>query len=255
MKVIVHPNYAAFEAEIARLPETFDTQGELLHSGRNTVKRFVRADGNWVVKRYKRPNLVQRIAYTFFKPGKAERAYRYAWMLLEKGISTPEGIAYIEIKKGGLIEDCYFVSTECTDIPLYPELVDTPDYDRALADTLAVFIVHLHSLGILHGDLNLNNILYRVADGGQLHFTLIDTNRSHFKAILSSKECLENLKRVTHRRDLLKYIIGKYAELRGWNPDVCVHFVLEALKRFEKRREWKRRLFGKAGRAGIKRNF
>lgn len=245
MKVIVHPHYAALTAEVKRIPACFAWQGEVLHSGRNTVKRFPRPDANWVVKHYKRPNPIQRIAYTFFKPSKAERAYRYAQILQEKGIDTPDGIAYIELKHHGLLSDSYFVSTECTDRPIFPELVETPDYDHALADELAAFFVEMHRKGVLHGDLNLNNILYRKEAGGKLHFTVIDTNRSRFKDMPSRRECLCNLKRVTHRRDLLDYIVGRYAALRGWNPENCTTFVQEALQRFEKRRQLKRRLLGR----------
>lgn len=245
MKVIVHPHYAALTAEIARIPASFEREGEVLHGGRNTVKRFPRLDTNWVVKRYKHPNLIQRIAYTFFKPGKAERAYRYAQILQEKGIDTPDGIAYIELKSHGLLSDCYFISPECTDRPIFPELVETPDYDHALADELAAFFVEMHRKGVLHGDLNLSNILYRKEADGKLHFTVIDTNRSRFKDTLSRRECLCNLKRVTHRRDLLDYIVRRYAALRGWEETACAAFVQQALEKFEKRRALKWRLLGR----------
>ena len=245
MKVIVHPDYAAWKDEISRIPDCFDSRGETLYQGRNTVKRFRRADTNWVVKRYKRPNPAQRVAYTFFEPSKAERAYRYAHLLKEKGISTPEGIAYIERKKHGLLCEYYFISTECTDRLVYPELVETPAYDRTLADKLAAFLVRLHESGVLHGDLNLNNILYRTTPDGEYRFSVIDTNRSHFKDNPTPEECLDNLKRVTHRRDLLEHIVGRYAELRGWNREESIRTVMDALLRFEKRRAWKRRLTGK----------
>lgn len=242
MKVIVHPHYAALNTEIAQIPAGFALQGEVLHGGRNTVKRFSRPDTNWVVKHYKRPNLIQRIAYTFFKPSKAERAYRYAQILQERGIDTPDGIAYIELKSHGLLSDCYFISPECTDRPIFPELVETPDYDRTLADELATFFVEMHRKGILHGDLNLSNILYRKEADGKLHFTVIDTNRSQFKDSLSRHECLHNLMRVTHRRDLLDYIVRQYAALRGWEATACSAFVQKALEKFERRRALRHRL-------------
>lgn len=245
MKVIVYPDYVAWKDEISRLPELFASQGKTLYEGRNIVKRFQRPGTSWVVKRYKRPNFIQRIAYTFFEPGKAERAYHYAHLLKEKNINTPEGIAYIEKKRNGLLLDSYFISTECTDRPIFPELVETPDYNKLLADQLAAFFVQLHQAGVLHGDLNLNNILYRKTPDGQYHFTVIDTNRSHFKDTPTRAECLKNLKRVTHRRELLEYIVGRYAELRGWERADCIRFVLESLKRFEKRRALKRRLQGR----------
>lgn len=240
--VIVHPRYEEAREAVQRLPEIFDTEGVTLYRGRNVVKRFDTPYGTWVVKRYKRPNAVQRVAYTFFKKSKAERAYRYSWLLLERGIDTPRGIACILQKRGGLLQDSYFVSTFCNWPPLYPALVDTRRYDPQLAERLAAFLAGLHRQGVLHGDLNLNNILYTA---GGTRFAVIDTNRSVFKQNPSRHECLDNLKRVTHRRDLLQDIVGRYARLRGWPPQPCIDTVVKAVEQFEKRKRLQRILTGR----------
>lgn len=249
MKIVIHPKYRAYGDFIAQIPVIFNQSGETVYRGRNVVKRFTVGSNEWMVKRYKRPHLIQRIAYTFFKKSKAERAYLYAGRLLDAGIATPEGIAYIEEKHRGLLCDSYFVSTVCPDPAVYPVLVKAEAYDRELADALAAFFVQLHGKGILHGDPNLNNILYRKGDGGGGYlFSVIDTNRSVFKPRLTPRECLENLKRVTHRRDLLRHITAEYARLRGWDVQESVERVMEALDRFEKRNKMKRRLksFGRS---------
>ena len=243
--ILLHPDYRQHLPEVQRLPDIFNTEGVTLHQGRNVVKRFTLPDGTeWVVKRYKRPNLAQRIAYTFFKKSKAERAYRYSHELLARGIDTPPGIACILQRRGGLLLDSYFVSAVCTDPPVYPALVSTGNYDKELADALAVFFVYLHSRGVLHGDPNLNNILYRRDESGKTVFAVIDTNRSVFRPSLSHRACLENLKRVTHRRDLLQYIVERYATLRGWDVPQSVAVVMQALNRFERRKRL-RRMFRK----------
>ena len=102
MKVIVHPEYRNLTSFVQYLPVTFDCNGELLYRGRNTVKRYEVGGVCVVVKKYKHPNLIQRIAYTFFKKSKTERAYKFAALLREKQIDTPHEVAYIEIKKHGL---------------------------------------------------------------------------------------------------------------------------------------------------------
>ena len=195
MKPVINPRYPADRDFISTLPRSFEETGELLHQGRNAVKLFHTPSGDRVVKRYKKPHLIQRIVYTFFKKSKAERAYLYSHELLARGIRTPEGIAYIERKRRGLVCDCYFVSTACHERSLYPVLVKTPDYDRESADSLAAFLVELHTKGFLHGDLNLNNILYRKEPDGTFSFTVIDTNRSTFCNAPTPRQCLENLKR------------------------------------------------------------
>lgn len=239
MKTVIHPKYRAYGDFIKRIPGIFNRSGETVYQGRNVVKRFTVGGNEWMVKRYKRPNIVQRIAYTFFKKSKAERAYLYAGRLLGAGIATPEGIAYIEEKRYGLLSDSYFVSTLCPDPAVYPVLVQTEAYGKELADALAAFFAQLHGKGILHGDPNLNNILYRKGNGGGYLFSVIDTNRSTFKSLLTPQECLNNLKRVTHRRDLLRHITAEYARLQGWDVPGSVEKVLEALDKFERKNKMK----------------
>ena len=241
MKIVIHPKYSAYQDFVHALPTTFETSGEPVFKKRNVVKRFL--PSGFIVKRYKRPHLVQRLAYTFWRKSKAERAYLFAEKLQALGICTPQGIAYIEVYRHGLLNDAYFVSTACDD-PSLLLLRDEAHYDTSLADALAAYLVELHEKGILHGDLNLSNILYR-KEGDTVRFTLIDTNRSSFKVSLTREECLKNLMRLTHRRDLLRYVVERYACLRGWDSETSVARVLHLLDRFEHRndlkRKWKKR--------------
>lgn len=239
MKVIIHPEYRFLSDFILGLPQNFYKEGEVLYEGRNTVKRF-QVNGIYiVVKKYKHPNIAQRIAYTFFKSTKTERAYKFAALLRSKGIDTPHEVAYIETRRHGLFTTGYFVSLNCTDHDTSCLLKSQP-FDHALANALALFLVKVHEKGVLHGDLNLTNILYHINPDGSYHFSLIDTNRSRFKRPTEA-ECLDNLKRLTHKRDLLMYIISLYAKHRGWNPEECVQKVMKNLDMFEEQRRIKRR--------------
>lgn len=245
MKVVIAPAYGSLRPFIVRLPAYFEQEGETLHAGRNTVKRFLHEGKEWIVKRYKRPHFIQRVAYTFFRKSKAERAFCYAARFQAQGIDTPDGVAFIEVRRGGLLCDSYFISTACHHPAVTELLPKTGEFHRPMADELAHFIAELHRKGILHGDLNLNNILYSTDALGRYRFTLIDTNRTRFLASPSQHECLENLKRITHRRDLLQYITKQYACVRGWDSDACAREVLLALDKFEQRNRWKKKLKGK----------
>ena len=235
MRIVINPQYKNLSHFVHELPQNFDNTGKVLHQGRNQVKAFQVEGYNIVVKRYKRPNLIQRVIYTFFRPSKACRAYNFAFQIQNLGINTPEAIAYIEINRHGLFSDSYFVSLQCEDAPLFPILVNTPLYDKKLARNLALHIVELHKRGFFHGDLNLANILYR-EDNGSTYFTFIDTNRSHFIKQPSQKTCLKNLMRVTHRTDLLRDIVQTYAQQRGWNANLCCEKVEAMLHHFERKR-------------------
>jgi tRNA A-37 threonylcarbamoyl transferase component Bud32 len=240
MRYLIDSTFQQHEDFVRRLPELFVCEGELLYAGRNTVKRFVQGADVLVVKRFKRPNWVQRIVYTFFKPGKARRAYLYAGQMRALGIDTPREVAYVECRRGGLLCDSYFVSTECRD----PEIRDTlnaPDCPPQLITALARFLVEVHRRGVMHGDLNLTNILFRPTDRGGYHFTLIDTNRSRFLTDPTRQDCLSNLRTLTHDRDLMRRILEAYCAVREWNTNVCIYEVFQCLDRFERRRRIKRR--------------
>ena len=66
---------------------------------------------------------------------------------------------------------------------------------------------------------------------------MIDINRSHFtEGIPGREECMQNLVRITHRRDLYEFLLEQYAELREWDVSATIEEGLQQLDRFEHRR-------------------
>lgn len=238
MRFELHPDYQHLSDFIGQLPAIFSHEGELIYDKRNKVRRFIYKNEHLIVKKFKRPHLIQRIVYTYFKKSKAERAYSYAGVFRQSGIDTPHEIAFIEIKENGFFTESYFVSTECTDTPLMPVL-NKVGFDKQIAQELASYLVCLHTKGILHGDLNLNNILYRMENGCCL-FTLIDTNRSTFMTEPDMQTCMNNLKRLTHNKELMDYVVRAYATIRQWDPDKCATLVFRCLSSFEEKVRRKR---------------
>lgn len=235
MNCKINPDFTEHKDFIANLPERFNGEGKTLYVGRNVVKAFSPDGVTLVVKRFKRPNIVQAVAYTFFKKSKAERAFLFARMIRERGFNTPHEVAFIEIKHNGLLQDSFFVSTSCT-LPPLSELLRRPDFSRNVAAQLGRYVAKLHEKGVLHGDLNLTNILYDMASDGLCTFWLIDTNRSVFKQP-TKNDCLENLKRLTHDRPLLEHIVRNYAAARGWQEGETVQNVMQRLDKFEKKKQ------------------
>ncbi len=240
MKAVIAPSYHSLKEFIIHLPARFEQEGETLYQGRNVVKRFAIDGEDWIVKRYKRPIFIQRFVYTFLRKSKAERAYLYAERLLQSGIATPDAVAYIECKHHGLLRDSYFVSTPCYDDAVITKMPKVGDFDKQLADAVVLFIVKLHESGIMHGDLNFNNILYRIDDRGKYVFTLIDTNRSRFMQSPSKEDCIKNLERITHNKTIMEYVARKYADIRDWDADRTAEQVLLCLDKFERRKEMKK---------------
>lgn len=237
----INGDYESVKDFVVTVPHSFaEQQGTLLHAGRNEVRSFMVGKQALVVKRYKRVNWVQRVVYSFFRPSKAARAYRYARAFRERGIDTPHEVAYIEERTHGLFTIGYFVSLECLHPPVFHDLVEEPALNKPLADAVTDFILQMHRHGILHGDLNFGNFLYEQRPDGSVHFTVIDINRSHFcKGMPTRQQSLKNLSTTTHRRDLYEYIIRRYAQLRGWNETDAYAEATNYLEKMERQQQRK----------------
>ena len=252
-KLRLQNGYQNFRPFYDNIPSWFDQKGEELHKGRNTVKLIRLADGTpVVVKRYGVPNFVPRLCYTFGRRSKARRAYEFASRLHDLGIDTPAPVACIEERDWGFFGLSYFVSRHDQRPSLevlYDDLFLAHD---DLAEAFASFLVRMHSKGFLHGDLNLSNILYEQVEDDQqpetaaqhctFRFAVIDINRSRFCRQPSRKRCLRNLVRITHKRPLMREIVGHYARLRGWHQEKCINWVMDRLTHFEQRNKAKHAL-------------
>ena len=238
MKAIISDVYAKYKDFIYGLPTAFATcDGETFKDRRNCV-RLIRHDGKaFVVKRFKRVNWLQAVVYTFFRPTKAERAYRFAAEMRRRGVSTPREIAYMELAEHGLFRTGFFVCEQSMGEKAFPYLIDAPEFSRPLADAIIDYVVFMHSRGVLHGDLNTANFLFTKTRDGKYEFDVIDTNGSHFcDGMPTDRQCLENLKRLTHRRDLYEYLMRGYARRRGWDEQATLDRAVELLNRFENRK-------------------
>lgn len=86
VKTVVHPDYARFEDFVRRLPQENFPIDRVFCDRRNTVVATHDQGMAMVVKKYARPTLFNCFVYTFFRPSKAERAYRYALRLARCGV-------------------------------------------------------------------------------------------------------------------------------------------------------------------------
>ena len=150
------------------------------------------------------------------RPSKAERAYRHAIRLRALGIDTPEQVAFVEVRRRGLLDGCYFVAVHSGYRSLRPvaELdIQRPEV-AAVLDALADFLFRMHNAGVLHKDLNIGNILYRGDRCSGYAFQVIDTNRMRFYRSLSMRRRLDNLRRLSCPAPAYLYITSSTA-MRG----------------------------------------
>lgn len=234
MKIRINPRYEYLRTYVESLPDRFESEGREIYNDRNIIKVMTAPDGLEVnVKRYCVPKGPNRLVYSLgIRKPKGERAFIYPQRLLDKGIDTPEPIAYIEQRHGGLISYSFFVSLQCQYEHTLKDVGNATEGSyEALADAFGRYTASIHEKGVMHRDYSPGNILYTKDDKGEYHFSLVDINRMYFGPVDEKQGCL-NFIRLWSPKQFFILMIESYARARGFNVSDCVDFSLEARRRF-----------------------
>ncbi len=206
------------KSQISDFVKNFDTQGQLFVKGsRNTIKLFD-LDGITVnIKAFKKPNLINKVAYKYFRKSKARRSFEYASILIEKGIGTPVPMAYQEnFDLIGLNESYYACEHLQCDLT-YRELVETdyPDAENILRQ-FTRFTFDMHEKGIEFLDHSPGNTLIKKEGNGKYSFYLVDLNRMIFhNQPLDFYTRMKNLSKITPHENMVAIMSNEYAKLYG----------------------------------------
>ncbi|MBQ8989026.1 MAG: aminoglycoside phosphotransferase [Prevotella sp.] len=239
MHILLNETYHHLEDYIKQLPDVFETSGKTIYTGRNLIKVFTAPDGTQInVKRYHAPRGINALVYSWgIRQPKGHRAYEYPKTLLEKGIDTPEAIAYIERRSGGLLRESYLVTRQCPYRHTMYEMGDAPagSYER-VAEAFARYTARMHEAGVMHLDYSPGNILWQEEEG-KYDFSIVDINRMRFGSVDMRQGCT-NLKRLWGPKRFFELVVKGYAEARGFDTEAAERIALAERARF-----WKR--FGK----------
>jgi len=223
-EVLINDKFYHLDKFIRQLPDNFSTLGEEIYIGRNDV-RIVNVNGLLLaVKFFKKMTLANRYIYATVRKSKARRAFEHTSLLLEKGITSPENVAYVNCYKYGMLNKAYYVSLY-TDYKQLKDLIALPlsETEEALK-AFARFAFKLHSSGIYHNDFTIFNILYSF-DGNQYDFSLIDNNRMKFQNY-SFRKGMHNLKRLSVPVDILGIIAAEYAREADTNDFTTLNMMV-----------------------------
>lgn len=243
-KIIVNPKFGCLREYVESIPRIFETVGETIYHKRNHIKVMKAPDGTVVnVKRYQVPRGINRYVYSLgIRKPKGERAYLYPQRLLEKGIETPEPIAYIEERSAGLLEHCYFISVQSPYAHTMYELGNAKggEYED-IANAFALFTARMHEREVLHLDYSPGNILFDRLDDGTYRFSLVDTNRMYFGPV-DMKKGMASLRRIWGPKRFFIMVARKYAEARGFDTGEAVAYALSERAKFWKRYQRKHKV-------------
>lgn len=192
-KLVLNGLYKNFQEFTKDIQKFFSSSSNTIHKARNEIKIIEHEEQNLVVKSFKEPNIINKIAYSFFRDSKARKSYYYS-LRLEDFAPTP--ISYIEFYKTALIKESYFISERFEyDFTIREPLLDASFKDRTeIFQAFARFTLELHNHGIFHQDYSPGNILIKRSKNSYI-FKIVDVNRMNFFT-LSIKDRARNFSKL-----------------------------------------------------------
>lgn len=215
MLITVNTVFISKEKEIKKNITDFSSTGLLFGDGkRNTIKLFDLEGKTINIKSFKIPNIINQVAYKYFRKSKARRSYEYANKLLEKGIGTPQPIAYAENFKVTGLEKSFYISEHLQADLTFRELVENPDYPdhENILRQFAKFTYDLHEKGIEFLDHSPGNTLIKKVSENRYEFFLVDLNRMNFHEVMDFDMRMKNFSRLTPKIEMLVVMSVEYAK-------------------------------------------
>jgi serine/threonine protein kinase len=116
-----------------------------------------------------------------FRPGRGKRAFDASLMLRKNGFNAPEPLIIMQKKTGPFSTDNILVSRQALEAvyfgTVYNEVRTSLSARRVFLTEFGQTVGRMHSLGIIHGDMRLSNVLVQ-KDKGKHVFWFIDNERT-----------------------------------------------------------------------------
>lgn len=240
---VIHPNFTDKASSVDAMIHNFESSGTPFgNQDRNSLKLF-ELDGLTVnVKSFRVPNLVNQIAYRFFRKSKAQRSYEYANTLMDLGIGTPQPIAYYEYKTAFSFKKSYYISAQQDCDLTYRELTKNanyPDHENILR-AFTRFTYNLHENKVNFLDHSPGNTLIKKV-GEEYEFYLVDLNRMNFET-LSFEERIKNFAKLSTSKDMIAVMSDEYAKYIGEDPKKVEALMWQFTQTFQNKYQNRRRL-------------
>ena len=239
----IHKDYIAHEAFLDDIISNFDIKGTPFgNQDRNALKLFDLNGKNLNVKSFRVPNLVNQIAYKFFRKSKAQRSFEYANWLDSLNIGTPQPIAYYEYKSAFLFNKSYYISEQKECDLTYRELTtdfEYPEHEKILR-AFTRFTFHLHEKKVHFLDHSPGNTLIKKV-GDHYEFFLVDLNRREFKA-LDFETRIKNFSKLTTHKFMVEIMSDEYAKCINEDYEKVFETMWSDTQAFQDRYHRKRRL-------------
>ncbi len=237
MRYEIAPHYHDKKEFLLKIKSHFNQADQSIHKARNEIKII----DNFVVKSFKVPHFINKIAYTFFRASKAKKSFHNS---LKLATFTPSPVGYIEYRRYGLISHSFYISEHFIYDFTIREVLTTSHFKdkESIFKAFAHFSYTLHEKGIKHLDYSPGNILIQKKANHYL-FKIVDVNRMQFKK-LSTKERLENFAKLWAKDEDLKIIILAYAKYANLEFQKAYTIAQKASQHHKNKKNFKKRLKG-----------
>lgn len=233
---VIHPDFAGKTSFLDKIIANFESEGTPFgNQDRNSLKLFEEGGMTYNVKSFKIPNIINQIAYRFFRKSKAQRSFEYAVKLIQLGVGTPDPVAYYQFSKGLFFKNSYYISRHLEYDLTFRELttdLEYPNHEKILRAFIR-FSFQLHEKGINFLDHSPGNTLIKL-NKGDYKFYLVDLNRMTFET-MNFEMRIKNLSRLTKQDALVKVMSDEYAKLTKETYEKVYHGLWKEITSFQKK--------------------
>ena len=245
MKYLIHNKFKDLQERIVFLIDHFLIEGKILVNGqRNIIKLFEFEEITLSIKSFKKPNLINKIVYRYFRKSKARRSFEFASKLMEMQIGTPQPVAFFENYDIIGLKDSYYVCEHLENVFEFREIVQNEAFENRdfIIRKFAQFTFEMHEKGIEFLDHSPGNTLIRKNNDVSYSFFLVDLNRMQFHETMNFQTRMKNLSKITHKKDMIAVMSNEYAKLSGDDENTVFETMWKLTSDFQYRFHRKKRI-------------
>lgn len=249
MKYLIHNKFKDFQERIVFFIDHFLIEGKILVNGqRNIIKLFEFEEITLSIKSFKKPNLINKIVYRYFRKSKARRSFEFASKLMEMQIGTPQPVAFFENYDFIGLKDSYYVCEHLENVFEFRVIVQNEAFENRdfIIRKFAQFTFEMHEKGIEFLDHSPGNTLIRKNNDGSYSFFLVDLNRMQFHETMNFQTRMKNLSKITHKKDMIAVMSNEYAKLSGDDENTVFETMWKLTSdfqyRFHRKKRFKKKL-------------
>lgn len=223
---VIHKKYRDIEKFLLSIPSLFEKgEGKTIYKGRNELREFEYGNEVFVVKSFKKPNIVNKFVYGIFRPSKARRSYENALKLIDIGVGTPFPVGYINIREYGLFGKSYFISLKSCCPNVYKDLIYAKfEEEELVMREIGRITAIMHNKGYAHMDYGCGNILFGKDKSG-IRLDLIDLNRMYIGTPPDIRTGCKNFERIPANKKMHELMAEEYSKGRNFKYEECLELI------------------------------